>query len=302
MDIFLKDGLKYYYDCDEGSGTRFDSGSNGLDVPAIGSVNAQASGALNNAVDTTGNLVNYLSAVHDDLFRVGDNPFTLTFWSKIQTGQEFALSPAVAHYDSDGVSQAGYQARYRGGTKRYEWICSADGSAVTILAFGTELTKDVWNFVVCTHDPDLNVITLEINRTGLVSTAHSGGIFNNTAPFTIGAAFGSGGLVVAIADVDEIGAWDRLLNSDELDTLYGSGTPPSFTTFTSSILDITIDPVQFRNLLPNSTSVAMIPKGASGGVLHNSHMQHYDTGLEIQVSSPCVCTVLSRLIKESDDR
>ena len=232
MGIFLLDGLKYHYDCDQLSGTRFDDGPNELDVGVIGGVSSVA-GILVRAVNTTGNPLNILEAAHDDLFRVGDNDFTLTFWNLIATGKEFDNHELISHFDNDGVNERGYLARYTTVGDKYTWHCSADGISGTTLTFGSTLTKDVWNFIVCKHNASANEISLEINRSGLVSTAHTGGIFNNTSPFNIGAAYLSTGLAAGSTPIDEVAAWDRLLNSDELDALYGSGTPPGFDSYVS---------------------------------------------------------------------
>lgn len=63
-----------------------------------------------------------------------------------------------------------------------------------------------------------------------------------------------------------------------------------------------ISALQGRHFVPIATSVPMLPKGQAGGLLHNAHLQNYDTSLELQTSSPCACTVLYRLVKNADDR
>ena len=235
MGVFLLDDIKYYYNCDETSGTRFDSSSNGLDVGVIGGVPSVA-GVLVRAVNTTGNPVNILEEPHDDGFRAGDNDFTLTFWNFIATGKEFDNHELISHLDEEGVDERGYLARYTTVGDKYTWTVSSNGEigGVTTLTFGSTLTKDTWNFIVCKHDATANEITLEINGAGKVTAAHAGGVFNNTAPFNIGATHLSGGVAAGSTPIDEIGAWGRLLNNDELTTLRGGGTPPAFSTFTSA--------------------------------------------------------------------
>lgn len=232
MGVFLLDGLKFYYDCEELSGTRFDSGPNELDVPVVGAVGSVA-GALGLGVGGTGNTSNYLEAAHDDRFRVGDAPFTLSYWTLIPAGTLTLTHPAVGHFNTTAPNnEAGWLGYMRNANDRHTFEVSADGIAANVVrvSWGSAPTLDVWEHVICTHDPAADEVAISINRGTFVTAAFAGGIFAATAPFGMTSARLSSH-IVGLGDVDEIGGWDRLLNTEEMDALFGEGTPPAFSTF-----------------------------------------------------------------------
>lgn len=132
MGVFLLDGLKFYYDCDELSGTRADSGPNGLDVPVTGSVGS-VSGALGQGVGGTGNTSNYLEAAHDDLFRV-PGAFTLSYWTFIPTGTLTSNHPAIGHFNTTSPNEeAGWLGYMRNSNDRHTFEVSADGVPANVV-------------------------------------------------------------------------------------------------------------------------------------------------------------------------
>lgn len=227
--VLLLDSLKFYYNCDETSGTRVDSGPNGLDVPQIGTVTS-VTGKRGLGVNGIGNTSNYLEAVHNDLFRIGDNPFTLSYWAYIPTGTLTTNHPAISHYQNSG-NQRGWVAYMQNANDRHSFAVSSDGASDTQVSWGSAPVFDTWQHVVCTHDPDLDIITISVDGGTPVSAAFSGGVFAATAPLGI-TSWRASSHIVGIGDVDEIGAWDRLLNDQELEYL---GQAPSFDSFIESI-------------------------------------------------------------------
>lgn len=230
--VLLLNGLKYYYRADEASGTRFDEGPNGLDVAQVGNV-GNVSGVRLLGINGTGNNSNYLEAAHNDLFRVGDNPFTLSYWAYIPAGTLTSNHPAVAHWNTNaGATQAGYLAYMRNSNDRHTLEVTNDGSTPVRVSWGAAPVVDTWQHIVCKHDPDADEISISVDRGTPVTQAFAGGIFAATAPFNLTLMRVSSIIIAAIGDVDEIGAWDRLLTEDELDVL---NTAPDFLTFAATI-------------------------------------------------------------------
>jgi len=62
---------------------------------------------------------------------------------------------------------------------------SGDGDAVTSFTTGA-ISASAWHFVMWYHDATNNLIALSINGGAFVTTAHTAGIFNGTAPFELG--------------------------------------------------------------------------------------------------------------------
>lgn len=233
MGIFLLDDIKFYYRCDEASGTREDASSNGLDVNEIGTV-PTAAGARSLAVDGTGNSSNRLEASHNDGFRgSGANGITVSAWVKIATGAETANQPIVAHWAN---ASRGWLLWHRpiGANQFLRFNVSSDGAATDgEVAWTVNTPLDAFVHVVAWYDPVNDVLGMRVNGAAAVTAAHTAGIFANTAPLGIAQANLSS-IVVATELVDEIGAWDRVLNDDEQDFLFSSGTPPDFATFVAT--------------------------------------------------------------------
>ena len=237
MGVFLLDALKLYYDCDEIGGTRFDSGPNGLDVPVTGSVGS-VTGARTLGVGGTGNTSNFLEAAHNDLFRV-PGAFTLSYWTFIPAGTLTTNHPAISHFNTTSPNvQASWLGYMRNSNDRNTFEVSADGVAANVVrvSWGSAPVVDTWQHVVCVFDPVAALIKISVDRGAFVTAAFTGPIFAATAPLGI-TSMRVSSHIVGLGDVDEIGGWDRVLNTEELDYLFGGGTPPAFSSFVSSTPD-----------------------------------------------------------------
>jgi hypothetical protein len=225
--------MKFYYKCDETSGTRADSHTNGLDVAQVAPSTGSQAGALNLAVNATGNSANRLEAAHNDLFR-GDSAsgFTISAWCRLGVGEAALNNPLVAHWVASG-NERGWLLWQRpsGGDNFLRFLVSSDGSATQEVAWNVDTTEEVWHHVLAWHDPDGDELGIIVDGGTPITTSYSLGINANTATFGIG-QINAGG-IMAVCGIDEIGGWDRLLTDPEKTVLYGSGTPPSFDTFGS---------------------------------------------------------------------
>lgn len=249
----LLNNLKFYYKGDELSGTRVDSGPNGLDIPQIGFVGSTP-GVLNVGVDGTGNTSNYLEAAHDDLFRA-PGAFTLSYWTFIPAGTLNTNHPAVGHFNTTSPNaQAGWLGYMRNADDRHTFEVSADGVAANVVrvSWGSAPNVDNWEYVVCIFDPDAGVIKISVDGGAFVTEPFAGPIFAATAPLGITSARLSSH-IVGLGDVDEIGGWDRALTDDDVAYLFGGGTPPSFDTFDtgppappSNFTAVAVGPIQVR--------------------------------------------------------
>jgi len=231
MGVFLFDALKFYYKGDEASGQRDDSGPNGLHVPAIGAVGS-VPGALNLGVGGTGNVSNFLEAAHNDLFRV-PGAFTLSYWHLIPAGTLTENHPAIGHFNTTSPNaQAGWLGYMRNANDRHTFEASADGIAANVVrvSWGSAPVVDTWQHVVCVFDPVAALIKISVDGGAFVTAAFAGPIFAATAPLGI-TSMRVSAHIVGLGDVDEIGGWDRVLNAEELDYLFGGGTPPAFSMF-----------------------------------------------------------------------
>ena len=226
--IRLLDGIKFFYRCDELSGTRVDAGPNGLDVAQIGTV-GNVAGIRSFGVNGTGNTSNYLEAAHNDLFRV-PGAFTLSYWTFIPAGTLTTNHPAIGHWNTTAPNaEASWLAYMRNADDRHTFEVSDDGIGANVVrvAWGSAPSVDTWQHVVCVFDPDAETIGISVDRGTFVTTAFTGPIFAATAPLGITSARLSSH-IVGLGDVDEIGAWDRVLNTEELDHL---NTAPDFNAF-----------------------------------------------------------------------
>lgn len=231
--IGIKNGLIVYYKCDETSGTRVDAHTNSLDMAQTGFVGS-ATGILNLAVDGTGNIANRLDRAHTSVLNIGNNPATITFWGRINTGEQFSNNPMLSKHNSfSGANERGFICWHRSSTNRWRFTVSDDGVG-TNTAFVDSLAApalDTFEFVVCQHDPDADLIKISVNNGAFQTIAFSFGVNPSSLALPMLGGVRVSSEIVALGYTDEVGFWNRLLTTAEITELYGGGTPPSFDTF-----------------------------------------------------------------------
>lgn len=217
----LNDGLIAHWSLEEPTGTRVDSEPTGTaqnltDNNTVGTVG----GIEGNAALFVSANSESLSHVDSADLSVGNIDFAVAAWLKftdILTSQSI-----VSHYQASGEQRA-WDMRYNSTSGKLNWVVSSDGTAVTTLemtTFGTPATN-TWIFFYAQHDAATDTIYGSVNDTSTGSTAHTTGVLNSTADFTVGA--NSGGTRYFYGAIDEVSFWKRILTSAEITELYNAG-------------------------------------------------------------------------------
>lgn len=212
--------------------TRVDAHTAGHDLLAVGSGVNPATGLLNGCSRGTQNTSNYLSAPHHNDFRPTSSGMTFAGWVFIPAGTLVINHPILSHYQDP--SDEGWIFWGQNSTDEFAMSCSKDGINTVTVTWGVDYVVDTWYFVVGFLDPANDRIGIQVDRGTTVFTALTGPFHQGSN--TIDAHFFGGTSDIAGgARVDELGVWGRILNTDELDTLHGSGTPPGYPSFTLEI-------------------------------------------------------------------
>jgi hypothetical protein len=219
----LLNTLISYWKMDEATGaTRNDSkGTNNLtDVAA--SVQGLA-GKLNNGAYFGSGGASYLSVAANSTLDVTSD-FTFSLWLRVDDIS--ANRVAISKYDG---STSQYTAGHAPPNGFYFGCTSAAANAQV----GATATAFAWYHLVCWFDSSdgkcrlrVNDTTTYVNITGTLNAT-------NTGPLKIGAYIGIADGVNWVGLADEVGFWKRKLTSGEITALYGGGTPPPFSSFTT---------------------------------------------------------------------
>lgn len=227
----LLTGLQSYWKLDEASGNALDAhGSNAL--------------TNNNSVGTTTGLLNgcrtfasaslrYFSLADNASISTGDVSFAFAGW----VYQTAATSQViVSKWQNDGTNREYLLDTGGNSGTQFRFIVYSDGStsaSVVASNFGN-IPLNTWCFVIAWHDATANTINLQVNNGTVNSTAHSAGVLDTTTPFQIGARRSSGGNAENHLDgrLDEFAFWKGSVpDSTQRTLLYGSGTPPGYSSF-----------------------------------------------------------------------
>lgn len=225
----LLTNLVSYWKLDEASGNALDAhGSNTLTANgAPGATTGKLSGCR-----TFNGSSDYFAVADNASLSTGDIDFFLAGWvyqtsagNQVFAGK-YDTGGTDAEYLLDGGGAAGTQ---------YRFTVSAIGAAgVSVIAstFGN-YSINTWNFLAAWHDSVANTINIQVNNGTIDSVSHSGGVFNSAAPFQFGARINGGPPGNFLAGrLDEFGFWKGgIPNSTQRGLLYGSGTPPGYSSF-----------------------------------------------------------------------
>jgi len=144
------------------------------------------SGKVGNAFTLVAASSQYLSRASAADLNPGNNDFWLAAWVKLATKP--AVAGVMCKYNSGGNNK-GFSLYYVGGaTDRFRFLVSNDGSAdviVTADTFGAP-SDSTWYFLFAYHDAASNTINISVNGGAFDSLAHTTGVFDSTADFTVG--------------------------------------------------------------------------------------------------------------------
>ena len=215
----MHDSLQAYWLLGEASGTRNDSHSTNhlTDNNTV----TQAAGIQGNAAQFTAATSESLSIADNAALSMGDIDFTVCCWAYLDsTGVTRDL---LTKHMSVGDQRA-YRLNIQASNEAFFYVdplgTSIGEASILATTFGA-WTAATWHFVIAWHDATANTINIQVDNTGVNSTAFTLGVFDNTAAFQLGNsgnndAFHNG-------RVDEAAVWKRVLTADERSYMYNSG-------------------------------------------------------------------------------
>ena len=208
--------LVAWWSLDETSGTRADSrGNNDLtDYNTVGNGTGKQSNAA--SFVETNNEALYIADNANLSF--GDEDFTITAWAKIDTAGFMSILAK-----RDGTTNRAYILWYF--NDKVRWAVSDDGNSENTVDETTTgaWSTDTWYFVAAYHDATANTIGVSVNAGTFDTDPHTGGCYDNTAEFNIGATSDHTSSWFD-GDIDEVNVWNTVLTQDEIDWLYNTGS------------------------------------------------------------------------------
>lgn len=241
----LTNGLIGFWKLEETSGTRIDNvgGNNLSDTNAVGS----AAGKVGNAASFNGTN-KYLSTPDNPSLSTGDVDFTISAWVYINSLPTTSFQDYVTKWDAYSNKRE-YLLIYYYSAQRFGFVVSKDGinTGTVVLASSPKPPQTgVWYFLVAWHDSVNNTINIQVNNGTPSKTLYSAGVFDSTAPFTIGKRY-SGPTAYMNGKIDAVGFWKRVLTSAERTELYNLGNGLEYPFSTSQEGSVTItSPVDYR--------------------------------------------------------
>lgn len=215
LAVNLLDGLRAFWELEEGSGSRFDSmGSNTLtDVNTV----TQGAGKVYNAGQFTAANSESLTRASNALLQPAPD-FTVQAWVNYTTEGIVATKDAVANNRQWGLDISANKAR----------IFVFDSISGNASAVSATLATSTWFHLIFTYNSSDKKGRVYSNNSAPTATAAltNGILTTGTSAFEIGNRAGSalpyGGLI------DQVGYWQRVLTASEIQILYNSGTGLSF--------------------------------------------------------------------------
>lgn len=272
-----KTDLVSWWSLDEESGERADShGSNPLtDVNTV----LYDTGKIGNAADFELGNDEYLShADNADLSFSGNDPFTIVVWVNMESKAGDGTSNRIVS-KSLGAGNIEYRLQFRGDDDAFSFELSNDGSGDGLERIIETTVGDpalaTWYFIIAYHDPDGDVIGIQVNNNTADEDAHSGGVYDGTSLFCLGIlnageSQGFDGLM------DEVGLWNRLLTADEKTWLYNGGDGRAYSELSMSQLIAGV--LSFTGTTQTTTIWKRLQSGAlvlSGGLTQLRRIQQY---------------------------
>jgi hypothetical protein len=202
----LLDGLLAYWKLDEASGNVADSSGNGRTGVATDLTYSQA-GKQGTAVTFNGT-TSVIDVTDNPDLGSTTNAFTIAFWYK-GTDIEGRIITAGCFrvYQGDGINS----------------ILLADGTNNIEFNFSVALNDNAWHFVVITFD-GTNILAYDNNSNILTDTwAHTLGFWSDHLYM-----MNNGDVIYTAGTLDEVGFWNRAINSTERAALYNAGAGKTY--------------------------------------------------------------------------
>jgi hypothetical protein len=217
-------GLVSWWDMDQTEGTRYDVyGTNHLtDNNTVG----YAAGIKSNAASFVRANNEFLSRADNTSLSFGDEPLTITGWYYF--GGDSSLVQTLVGKDSVDSNREYYLAKSSSDTLIF--YLSGDGTNVSGVGLGgSSVSVGNWYFFAVWHDPEANIFGGRTNANSPNTASYSGGIYDGTSTFIIGARNYAAARTAVTGRLDEVNIWRRVLISDEIDWLYNAGAGRVFT-------------------------------------------------------------------------
>lgn len=238
----MTDGLISYWSLEESGGPRSDAhGANDLtDNNTVGSV----SGKVGNAAMCQVANSEWLNITDNASFSV--SKVSLSAWVYLTSLPSYVAS-IVSKYGSAGARE--YQIVYDNTLNRFRFVVSADGTTTTAATGSVSVSTGQWYHIVAWADT--GEVGIKVNA-GTAATVPGSGIHNGSGDF---AMCRPGSLPSNYFDgyIDEVGLWDRVLTSEEVDWLYNSGSGRSYSDILATQATPTPSPTPTDTPMPTDT-------------------------------------------------
>lgn len=184
-----------------------------------------AAGKVDQAAQFTRANSEYLNTAHSSNISFGDEYLIMTCW--VYLDSKAGNMGIVGKWNADGVSDREYLIWYESSTDRFHFSVSTDGSAVTTVTasnFGAPSTG-TWYWIFVQHNPDADVIEINVNNGTVNQAAHSGGINQGTTDLEIGRArFSDSTTNHFDGRIDEVSIFSGGMGSQFQSAIYNSGS------------------------------------------------------------------------------
>ncbi len=191
----------------------------------------------------------------------------LAYWKADEASGNLLDAHNVGPYDgTDNGSVGATTKREFGGSRGPNVVFDNIGFSTRLIGFeitsdgttvirrdstATIITASAWNHVACVYDAAGQTMDIYINGTlrngTLTGSVPASQFTNNSINWNVGRK--PTGDTYMAGRLDEMGIWSRALDSSEVTTLYGSGTPPDYSTFGGGGGSTAMAAAQYYNLL-----------------------------------------------------
>ncbi len=220
----INQDLVAYYSLEEISGaTRLDF-ANQNDLTDFNTVDA-AVAVVGSGAHFTRTNSEHLDAGSSNNLDFGDEDFTIAFWASLDSKP--AGAQTIVSKFREGTNRQ-YFVDFESVGDRFRFLVDSDGTSGTTIVSANNFGSPAVNtliFVVAWHDSIANTINIQVNNGAANSAAHSAGVFQGSALFSLGSYQDSGGSAIELFNgiADEVAVWNRTLTSTEKEELYNSG-------------------------------------------------------------------------------
>jgi Concanavalin A-like lectin/glucanases superfamily len=221
----LLNGIYSYWSFDSKPFT--DSTGNGRTLVQTNQGLVVTSGVLNNCVRFSGDGSTYLKTP-SVIWSGTETALSISLWIKT-SNTFFAFSAAT----NTSYSHSGPELTFYGSSQFFDVFVNNDGSLDRV-ALQKNVQDGVWHHVVGTWN---RYGSIKVYCDGVLdsSVVSSGSAINSTINYP-SVINGNGDHTFDVGQagyIDELGVWKRELTPADVYSLYGNGTPPSYSNFTS---------------------------------------------------------------------